>query len=153
MTTNNVIDISKPLGDVEVLIDEIWDIKNSPEGQQILGRIKSKKAQVGKIFQEFPRVKSIYRFRRLMEFIDEAEHFGHYGRAIARAEYIGRIKKATTEETAKIIECLKEKKQLPFLTVGYKKVWYVLIQTNKSDQALMLNLRNLYYRAKKARES
>jgi chorismate mutase len=146
-------DYSQQLGEVELLIQEIRKIKS--ENKTIFDQVRERQMQIGMIFRENPAVKSIYRFQRLMDAIDNGQHFGHYGRAIARAKWLGRLRETNPEETEKILGCFRSETRtpIPFLTVGYRRVWYVAVDPgNKSTQALILALKELYYRAKKQRE-
>jgi len=146
-------EISEKLGEVELLFTKIESIKNSPEGKKIFAAIRKERWAIGDIFREYPEVRNIYRFKKLMESIDNGQHFGHYGRAISRAKWIGRLREATTEEMEIIVSCFRNKTKLPFLTVGFRRIWYVAKNPeNKASQAMLFALRDLYHRAKDAAE-
>jgi hypothetical protein len=141
------------LNEVRILVEEIGMIKKSPEGIRIFDQINGKKRAIGKIFREHPEVRSAYRYQILMERIENGQHFGHYSQVISRAKWLGRIRTATSEELNTIIDCFRNKSRLPFLTVGFKKVWYLSSDPqNKANQALLMALKNLYYRAKEEKE-
>ncbi len=143
------------LREIDLLFGDIDEITDSPEGNKVFGAIREKRMAIGAIFRGHPEVKSIFRFKRLMEFVKNGSHFGDYGKAIRRAEWIGRTRKVTTEELDTILNCFRTtpRTKIPFPTVGFRRVWYVAVDpSNASTQALIFALRDLYYRAKEEKE-
>ena len=147
-------EIHGAVSDVELIVQQMQEIRTTPEAKAVFEQLREKKEAIGEIFSNCPPARSAYRFRRLMDQVKEGEHFGHYGKAIERALQLGRIREATETEVTEIISCLRDRRRLPLLTVSYRKVWYVLTKPElKTSQALMFVLRDLYYRAKKTREA
>ncbi len=128
------------------------------EAEIVLDKVRDGQKQIREILEKCPPAKARFRFRRLIESIDQGYHFGHLGRAISRAKRLERIREATEKETGAIQQAFRERRpgekiSMPFLTVAYRKVWYVLTRPeSKGSQALMFALRDLYYRAKENAE-
>ncbi len=129
------------------------------DAELILEKVREMQKQIREVLEKCAPAKARFRFHRLMESIEQGYHFGHLGRAITRATRLGRIREATEEETEAIRQAFKERKpgekiSMPYLTVAYRKAWYVLTRPESSgSQALMFALRDLYYRARENAET